>query len=1401
MTDTWAYFFLRIPSMCPVRETAPKLKWLGIPDFRDVSLVAPRILLDNFLPLCTNLQTLSIRGKYREEIPPPSLSGHEYVCDFIRGIKTRTPSSVTALELRLSIPFLHQLLVALHAEDRLNIDQIGLGLGAWAQIYPLRNTSTEISDSDIISAASKAASKARFDIYEQQHNKLLSASSRWLLPAPEDTPNMSDVSSSSGSPAFERLDARPTFQNEPYKAKGGSDIRNYTCDRSKLESRKKCGNKDENHHKELLGSLERTHVNSLPSMLVKLHDAGRIAASQDYSLYSLNPEWQVNSTIPLHPFTMIQKYQPVPTLSMDQGRDYKQLTADRLKEAYTWLNATFAWRPIFDWDYFVSCGMESPKENLDVAFSSLEQQYKLGNTTRSTNEVLLGEVSRQFQIMRDAGIPIHLLMGRRNPDESSLYWGWPYNSDAWEKSLKAPLDAGLGTIAAHIDTLSIFYDLRNPLDEQRLEEIDKRQPYRRPEAYCPRPNGPWHLAKNSPFKKQWQHRPSRISKRNTQKTANKKIIGKKTRIPLANNLDSCPPAGEYADEHLYDDPETDRSIPETLHQVARRAAFEREAVGWHRFWTEYAPQMTNLKELRLRMPQNFDSVGSWSLRQLLNPKETWVMFGYADERGHMQTQEDLLHHVANDFRLHMHAAQEKIWPGGRFVRRSWILWTPEPTGTAELALHRGTNEARCPTSHPSSSNKTTDLYKTHKLAGDRREKEQLQKAIKQARETARKEEELEASLLLSSSEDLVRDPPAVIPRSEDIERRLTGIYGRHVRGIAQRTWRAEMRGHIEQLNEDVHGRDETVHSLRRVGAVSQVEDATIARNILRDTRELLLKRMHDFRPEDIFVPCDCTEHTNGLELVNHMTDYAAEERKRRGEPVQEDAHRTEKPTSRFPSTNTRPGALPRGPQHSRTSPIENSSGKSSSESTSSDEDDPWLTRFTPAMQIKRITATQTTTAQQGSEAIYTTRKLELAQQSASDIATGQNERIPKFERKPNKESNESDRAAHQTSEDVGFTQSTVKGRGTEEKGRFEEQAVEKKRLIEEKKAAIATAEAEKEARIAAENKVVQEKKKRDGAKSQNAEIRRQVEEVGAAAKKLAADEKAAKEEAKQKTEHVKKKAAAEKKELMKQADAERKKVKDAIAAEKKRTADNEAARKEAEQKAADETAEATEIAAVKAKEAAATIKAVNNEGTLDIVPTIEGILPGKPTEKPTKSPKTSKEKSSKILKGTKRKQPSPDPFEDDAVDEREPVKKPRPNKGASTTSTPVRRSARLRTQTPTKTPTPQLEFPSDVSVTKNSENYIEDDGKRKKSKKGKKDVDDYKPPGSTKKRTPTKVAKAARERAMGSKAVTLAKGRKRAADEEEEEIEEITKKKPTQKSVKTPPKKKVKKADGDDNEL
>ncbi|KAG9189311.1 hypothetical protein G6011_06179 [Alternaria panax] len=1438
MSDTWSHFFLRMPSNSPARKTALRLKWLGLPDFRDDSLEAPRTILVDFLPSCKNLQILSIRGKYREEIPPPNLSGHEYVCEFIRGIKTYTPASVTALELRLSIPFLHELLVALHTEDRLNINQIRLDIGAWTQVYPLRITSEAISDNHVVSAASKAARKARFDIYEQQHNELLSTSSKWLLPAPapeEDTPDTSDELASPGIPAFEKPDARPVFRYEPYNAKGGSDIREYSCHRGKLASRRKCLNKDKNHHKEMLGSLERTHVNSLPSMLVKLHDASRTAASQDYSIYSLKPEWQTNSTTPLHPFTMIQKYQPVPTLSMDQGRDYKEPTADRLKEAYAWLNTTFAWRPIFDWDYFVSSGRETVKGNLDIAFSSIHQQYKLGNPTKKNNEVLIGEVAKQFQIMRDAGIPIHLLLGCRNSDESSLYWGWPYDSDKWEQSLKAPLDAGLAPVVAHIDTLSIFYDLRNPLDEQRLEEIDEKQPYRRPDACCPRPEDPWRLTKNSPFKKQWQDRPSRICKRKTQKTANKKLLGGKSCVPLASNLTSCPPAGEYADENPCDDPETDRSIPETLHQIARHAAFEREAIMWQRFWTKYAPQMTNLKELRVRMPQNFDGVGSWSLCKLLTPRKNWIMFGYADERGHMQTEEDLLHHVADDYNLHIHAAQDKVWPAGRFVRRSWISWTPDHTDTAGVVLHGGTGEAESPTPHPPPSNKSTDQHKTSKPAEVKREKEQLAKAVKQARETARKEQELEASLPLPSLDCLVKNTPAIIPTSEDIEERLTGTYGRHIRGVAQKTWRAEMRGYIEQLEEGALARNETVYSLYKKSTEAQVDEATIKRNVLRDTRELLRKRMQDFRPEEVFAPCDPTERANGLELVKHTTDYAVEERKRRGEPEKEDVDQLEKPKSELPSTNTTADALPGGPQQPRATPIEISSEESSSESMSSDEDDPQPVKFAPAVSTKRITATQTVTAMQSAEVVHTSqiaqtaqtqqqdptvRQPELAQQLANSMTTGQTPKIPKFGSKANKEPIEGDRAVHQTTVgfSFGFAQEAANEKAAKEKSRSDGQVAENKKLLGEKEAAVAkeaaNTKAAEKAGVAAERKDSEEKQKSDELKKQNDEIKRQAaadkkraKEIEAAAKKTAADEKAAKEEAELKAKEVKNKADAEKKELRRQVDEEKKKArddvaatkkkaKDDIAAEKKRTAEKEAARKEAEQKAADEAAEATKIAAIKARAVAATIKTVNNESTPDIVETIEQPHPAKPTKKLTKSPKTPK--------GTKRKQPSPDPSDEDAVNEPKPVKKSRPSKGATTTSTPVRRSERLRTQTPAKTPTPQVKFPSDMSVTESSEDDTNFDNRQKKGKKVKKEpenVDEYKPPGSTKKRTPTKGTKTVLGKVIGGKATTpvkgKGKGRKKVADEEDEEVEEIVKTKPIKMSVK----KKAKKADEDDDEF
>jgi hypothetical protein len=126
----------------------PQLKWLGLPDFRnnDFGPNAPYYLLRHFLPLCTKLETLSIRGDYRAEGVPSDLTIHDHVCEFIEVITTLTPKSVTALELRLSIPFLDKLIDAIRAKSGLEITRIGIDLGAWVQIYPIRNTLQELSD-------------------------------------------------------------------------------------------------------------------------------------------------------------------------------------------------------------------------------------------------------------------------------------------------------------------------------------------------------------------------------------------------------------------------------------------------------------------------------------------------------------------------------------------------------------------------------------------------------------------------------------------------------------------------------------------------------------------------------------------------------------------------------------------------------------------------------------------------------------------------------------------------------------------------------------------------------------------------------------------------------------------------------------------------------------------------------------------------------------------------------------------------------------------------------------------------------------------------------------------------------------------------------------------------------
>jgi hypothetical protein len=136
------------------------------------------------------------------------------------------------------------------------------------------------------------------------------------------------------------------------------------------------------------------------------------------------------------------------------------------------------------------------------------------------------------------------------------------------------------------------------------------------------------------------------------------------------------------------------------------------------------------------------------------------MFGYADERGHMQTRQDLVRHVGDNAQLYTHAVQDKIWPAGRFVRRTWSAWTPALADTAEaITLERGTGEAEHPAPRPSGHNGINHPPEKSKSLAARGEREEFEKAVKQAQETARKEKELEALLPLAEPQNPVARNP------------------------------------------------------------------------------------------------------------------------------------------------------------------------------------------------------------------------------------------------------------------------------------------------------------------------------------------------------------------------------------------------------------------------------------------------------------------------------------------------------------------------------------------------------------------------------------------------------------------------------------------------------------------
>jgi hypothetical protein len=606
-----------------IADLYQRLTWLSMPDVRNPPTMFARSLVESTLPHCHGLRTLSIRGqRFHEDVLDP----HDYVHRLPDLVAEHTPKSVTTLELRLPFPFLDELRDALKKNGS-NITNIGIDLGAWIQDCPKQKIATNLlSESQVKEAARTAARKRRFEAYEQAHNGSVRANSIWLLPkthfdqdlhglaiaTPGYVKDVSDNRSYSvdGEHAFEdKFYLDDDTPNRPVVI----STTEHLCDLEHTQA-------VSDSHAKILRYLEYANPSTLPMMLNHLHKMA--SECPNFKFFALKPEWQTNSTKPVHPFALLQR---MPSSSSSNGKTASLTTLQ--PEVYEWFNTTFNWRPVFDWDWFMKSENETSEENSTSTRGKLLQRWSL-NTSYS-HDKLLSDIAKHFKALKNAGIPIHILIGRRHPESSSLYWGWPYDEDTWKNWLDAPFTANLKSIAPLVDTLSILYDLRNYLPGTRLTPNNNTAE----STTCPRPICPWTKANQPcPFPKQWSHTTSTTAIRK-QKMANKRHLG--ATPALAPDFPYLPPTGQYANDH---NPLSEDSLRDI-------AAFNREAVAWQRFWNTYAYTFTSLSELNVRMPRCFDKVGSMKLARLLDPEKGWGMRAFADESG---------------------------GSGGVFVRRTWV---------------------------------------------------------------------------------------------------------------------------------------------------------------------------------------------------------------------------------------------------------------------------------------------------------------------------------------------------------------------------------------------------------------------------------------------------------------------------------------------------------------------------------------------------------------------------------------------------------------------------------------------------------------------------------------------------------------------------------------------------------
>jgi len=521
------------------------------------------------------------------------------------------------------------------------------------------------------------------------------------------------------------------------------------------------------------------------------------------------------------------------------------------------------WRP--------SLSFENPEEN------------ELTRTLRG--------IATQLRHMRQAGTPVHLLIGRRSPDYSSCYWGWPHNERGWERWKDEDFSANLEMIAPHIDVLSIMYDLRNPLDSDHLSEFEDSTDRAGTRAMCPLRKCPWKEAADGscPFEDSAtiQHpRPQvnstvvPVSEALHQKMANKRKLKRRGDTPkgygsLDNGSSGRIPPGENANDHLSDDSEQASEARLSSRRIAKRAIFTREALGWQRFWNKYALHFKSLTVLRVRMPRDFDKIGSWRLAKLLTPNVGWGMITYTDERQHMQTHEDLVCTLSRDFADSYEIKPEsRVWPAGRFVRRTWV-WDNTIVGSDDGfkqldATKRQILHQNGPPMFPRIYLEPDFIQRPywadrHFESSDWEttedgEKEEFAKAVKRAQDATSYEHSYAQQVDMQSRASAAGGKPEI---------QFSGKYGHHISHIAGGQWRSELRSLEAGLQH-------------------------YPQEVLRNVAESLLKTVSERPPYDaIFCVADDDDihPVSGLQWENKIVLQSGtvdrvieEERKRRSRP-------------------------------------------------------------------------------------------------------------------------------------------------------------------------------------------------------------------------------------------------------------------------------------------------------------------------------------------------------------------------------------------------------------------------------------------------------------------------------------------------------------------------------------